>query len=275
VPPVRALHLSDLHFGWPADLEQVDAVEALIAAERYDVVAISGDLGQRARAGEFQRAAVLLRQARAVSRTITVPGNHDIAWWFAPLGIGSLERTTEKYRRYISEELEPVLEVPGATFVGLNTAHGFTWRTLTWNPHDIGVMGALRPAQLRHAADEFRRGGAGDARVIVMHHNPMRGEISRRYGLNGAEDLLEAFADMGVDLVLCGHDHQEAVHRVTRNGRAFTVIVAGTLSSRSRAGRPGAVHEVAISAGSMRITPRIWSPASRTFLESEVVTFPR
>ena len=52
------------------------------------MVAISGDLTQRARAGEFQRAAAFVRDARRVSRVITVPGNHDVAWWKAPLGFG-------------------------------------------------------------------------------------------------------------------------------------------------------------------------------------------
>ena len=49
-------HASDLHFGHPAVPEQYEAIEALIADRRFDVVAISGDVSQRARAGEFQRA---------------------------------------------------------------------------------------------------------------------------------------------------------------------------------------------------------------------------
>ena len=50
----------------------------------------------------------------------------------------------ENYRRYISEDLEPVLRVPGATFVGLNSAHGVTRHTLTWQLRDISIIGAIQ-----------------------------------------------------------------------------------------------------------------------------------
>lgn len=77
-------HVSDLHFGRSAVPAQIEAIERIIQEEKFDVVAISGDLSQRSRAGEFQRAAVFIRDAQQVSRTITVPGNHDVKWWRAP-----------------------------------------------------------------------------------------------------------------------------------------------------------------------------------------------
>ncbi|HEX3868102.1 MAG TPA: metallophosphoesterase, partial [Gemmatimonadaceae bacterium] len=129
-------HCSDLHFGHPAVPEQYEAIEALIQERKYDVVAISGDVSQRARAGEFQRAREFIRKAELVARTIVVPGNHDVAWWLSPMGLRGTERMTVKYRSYISHDLEPVLRVAGATLVGLNTSHGVTRRTLTWNPRD-------------------------------------------------------------------------------------------------------------------------------------------
>ena len=128
---LTVLHVSDLHFGRPAVPAQIDALEALVQESRFDVVAVSGDLSQRARAGEFQRAAVFLRDTRRVSRTITVPGNHDVMGWRAPLGFGSEEALYENYRAYVDEQLEPVLRVPGATFVGINTAQGVLPQTLT------------------------------------------------------------------------------------------------------------------------------------------------
>src|ERR1700682_50919 len=148
-------HVSDLHFGWPAVPEQIDAIEQIIHAEKFDVVAISGDLTQRPRSGEFQRAAAFIRDARRVSRVITVPGNHDVAWWKAPLGFGDKSRVYENYRRFIDRGLEPVLQVPGATFVGINTAHGVTLRTLTWNLRDISIIGDIHKKQLDEAEEIF------------------------------------------------------------------------------------------------------------------------
>ena len=67
-------HASDLHFGRPAVPEQIEAIEQLIQDRRFDVVAISGDVSQRARAGEFLRARAFLRDAERVSKTIVEIG---------------------------------------------------------------------------------------------------------------------------------------------------------------------------------------------------------
>ena len=205
----RILHLSDLHFGRPAVPAQIEAIEALVQAERFDVVAISGDLSQRARAGEFQRAAVFIRDARRVSQVIVVPGNHDVAWWYAPLGVGNDARKFENYAQYIAPDLEPVLRVPGATFVGLNTSHGVTRRTLTWNLRDISILGA--------------------------------------------------FADMGVSAVLCGHDHQEAVHYIGHTRKGTVISTAGTVSNRSRGGRPSSLNVLTVRPAEIEVTTFVWS----------------
>ncbi len=261
----RILHISDLHFGWPAIPEQADAVEALAQSERFDVVAISGDLAQRARAGEFQRAAVFLRDLQRPApgldppALIVVPGNHDVAWWFAPLGVGERSKLYAKYRRYISQDLEPVVRVPGATFVGLNTAAGIDWNTLTWNPRDLSITGALRSEQLSRAADRFRTAPTGDAKVVVMHHNPMRGELSQRVGLVRSRQAIAAFEEMAVEVILCGHDHQEAAHFVERLPKGLLVVTAGTISSRSRGGRPSALNVVTLKPTVTEVETRVWN----------------
>src|ERR1700730_18212681 len=107
-------------------------METLIEEQKYDVVAISGDLTQRARSGEFQRGRAFIKHAEAYSKVICIPGNHDVQWWKAPLGLFDESKMFENYRRYINPEIEPVLEVPGAAFAGLNTSHGVFRQTLTW-----------------------------------------------------------------------------------------------------------------------------------------------
>lgn len=255
----RILHLSDLHFGWPAVPAQIEAIEGFVQESRFDVVAISGDLSQRARAGEFQRAAVFIRDARQVSEVIVVPGNHDVAWWYAPLGVGTPERKYEKYRAYISPDLEPVLRVPGATMVGVNTSHGVTRRTLTWNVRDLSILGDITPRQLARVREELARARASDARVIVMHHNPVRGELSQRHGLKNTRRVLGAFADMGVELVLCGHDHQEAVHYIEHTRKGTVISTAGTVSNRSRGGRPSSLNAIEITPATIDVTSHVWT----------------
>ena len=262
---LTVFHVSDLHFGRPFVPEQIEAIETIVQQSRFDVVAVSGDLSQRARSGEFQRAHAFIRDANKVSKTIVVPGNHDVIWWKAPLGIGDKERPYENYRRYITEDLEPVLRVPGATFVGINTAKGVTRHTLTWRLRDISIIGAVNKRQIDRAREEFEGSPADDARVIVMHHNPVKGELSGRHGLKDTRKVLGAFAQIGVDLVLCGHDHQEAVHYIEHTQKGTVISTAGTVSSRSRGGRPSSANVSTIRQENIEVATLVWSAAERTF----------
>jgi len=262
---LTVFHVSDLHFGRPTVPEQIEAIERIIQERRFDVVAISGDLSQRAQAGEFQRAQAFIRDAQRVSKTIVVPGNHDTVWWKAPLGVGDERRMYENYRQYISEDLEPVLRVPGATFVGLNSAHGVTPHTLTWRVRDISIIGAIRRSQVDHAHEEFDGSPEDAARVIVMHHNPVKGELSGRHGLKDTRKVLGAFAQIGVDLVLCGHDHQEAVHFIEHTQKGTVISTAGTVSSRSRGGRPSSANVISIRQENIEVATLVWSAAEKTF----------
>ncbi len=268
-------HVSDLHFGWPVVPEQIEAIEQIIQMKKYDVVAMSGDLTQRSRAGEFQRAAAFIRDARKVSKVIAVPGNHDVAWWKAPLGIGDKSKVYENYRRFIDRNLEPVLRVSGATFVGINTAHGVTRRTLTWNLRDISIIGDIHKRQLDQASDLFAKAPPRDARVIVMHHNPVRGELSQRHGLKNTQKILGAFAEMGVDLVCCGHDHQESVHYIEHTRKGTVISTAGTISNRSRGGRPSSVNVIEIGPKTIDVTTHVWSSEHRTFVTGPHKRFKR
>jgi 3',5'-cyclic AMP phosphodiesterase CpdA len=262
---VKVFHVSDLHFGRPTIPEQIEAIEQIIQDGHFDVVAISGDLSQRAQAGEFQRAQAFIRDANRVSKTIVVPGNHDVIWWKAPLGVGTKKNIYENYRQYISEDLEPVLRVPGATFVGLNSAQGVTRHTLTWRLRDISIIGAIRKSQIERAREEFEGSPEAAARVIVMHHNPVKGELSGRHGLKDTRKVLGAFAQIRVDLVICGHDHQEAVHFIEHTQKGTVISTAGTVSSRSRGGRPSSANVITIRGDDIEVATLVWSAADKTF----------
>ena len=272
---LTVFHVSDLHFGRPAVPEQIEGIEALIQERRFDVVAISGDVSQRARAGEFQRAQVFIRDAERVSRTIVVPGNHDVLWWRAPLGVGDNDKLYEHYRAYISSELEPCLRVPGATFVGINTAQGVTRHSLTWNLRDISIIGVVRRSQLERARQTFEASRGDDARVVVMHHNPVKGELSGRHGLKNTRKVLGAFAQIGVDLVLCGHDHQEAIHYIEHTQKGTVISTAGTVSNRSRGGRPSSANVISITPKTIEVATLIWSATERTFTAGPTRCFDR
>jgi 3',5'-cyclic AMP phosphodiesterase CpdA len=264
-----------LHFGHPAVPEQYEAMEALIEERHYDVVAISGDLTQRARSGEFQRARAFIKHAEAYSRVICIPGNHDVQWWKAPFGFGDERAMFERYRKYIRPDIEPVLEVPGATLAGLNTSHGVVRQTLTWNLRDISIIGFIRRSQIERLRQTFAEAPALNARIVVMHHNPMKGELSQRHGLKNTSRALGAFADLAVDLVLCGHDHQEAIHYIEHTRKGTVISTAGTVSNRMRGGRPSSVNSIRITPEQIEVSTLVWSAADLGFISGPVKCFAR
>lgn len=261
---IRLLHVSDLHFGKPCVPEAIDAMEAHLHASDYDAIVISGDVSQRSLSGEFQRAAALIRDAQRKAPVIIVPGNHDVSWWMSPLHIFGTQGIYRRYRKYISTDLEPVLAIDGATIVGTNTSHGVAWYTLTSRPRDVSIIGTLTPAQLQKVSREFSSAPPGDIRIVVMHHNPVRGGISRRFGVKHPDRILESFGRDGVELVLCGHDHQESVHPAERvNG--LIVCTAGTLSDRSRMNRPSSFFSISITPDEIKVVAHLWSARELRF----------
>jgi 3',5'-cyclic AMP phosphodiesterase CpdA len=189
--------------------------------------------------------------------------------------MGSDEEMLENYRRFISPDIEPVLHVPGVTLAGLNTSHGVVRQALTWNLRDISIIGIVRRSQVERLRRVFAEAPADDARVIVMHHNPVKGELSRRHGLKNTSRALGAFADMSVDLVLCGHDHQDAVHYIEHTRKGTVISTAGTVSNRMRGGRPSSVNSISISPEKIEVSTLVWNAASGGFVSGPIKCFER
>ncbi len=272
---VRLLHLSDVHFGRPHVAAHVAAAEGFAAAGAFDAIVVSGDVSQRARRGEFRRARAFLERLQEIAPVLVVPGNHDAAWWFAPFGLGVTSLIHAGYRRWISTDLEPTLRIPGATIVGLCSAPGIRLHTLTRRPRDLSVKGALTPAQLEDARRRFAAAPPDDLRVLVVHHNVVPGELSRRWGLTRHETMLDAIIAGGADVVLSGHDHQERVELVQRAGGQFVASTAGTLSNRSRGARPSALMTVVADEERITVTPYLYDEREKMFHATAAHVTPR
>jgi 3',5'-cyclic AMP phosphodiesterase CpdA len=140
---------------------------------------------------------------------------------------------------------------------------------------DLSIIGHLRHSQVERARVAFEESPPGDARIVVLHHNPVKGQLSQRYGLKDTQRLLGAFAEFGVNLVLCGHDHQEAVHYVEHTQHGTVVSISGTISDRSRGGRPSSVNSIRITDREIEVTTLIWSNESRAFSTGPTQCFAR
>ncbi len=269
---VQLLHIGDLHFGAVANIQQVEALEKMIPDLRPDAVVIAGDLTQRARHGEFQRARAFVNLAAATAPVYVMPGNHDVRWWWRPLIPFGKSALYGKYARYFGWDLTPTLAVPGAIIAGVLTAHGVAWGSLTLQPKDLAVKGHLPKKETRRVRELFASAPADRARVLVVHHNVLRGEISRRMGLARWRQAQRRITECGAEVVLCAHDHQEGAEVLSNK---VVVATAGTLSTRSRGERPSSFNVVTIEPTAVQVTFFRWESERGRFRATDTLAFAR
>ena len=270
--PVTIVHLSDLHFGGFADLKQIEALESFLPTLGATAVAVSGDLTQRARHGEFQAAHLFLQRMRAQTPTLVVPGNHDIEWWKSPLGLLGEQRKYAKYSRYFGTDLRPVMEVPGAILAGALSSYGVAFGSLTLRLRDLAVKGHLPRSETNRVKKIFDAAPQGVARVMVFHHNVLPGGLSRRMGLARWRSAHKRLLATGADVILSGHDHQEGAGQIQG---ALAVSTSGTHSSRVRGGRPSVFNLVRIDGQAVHIQHFRWVSGDRQFIPSDTFSFAR
>ena len=269
--PVTIVHLSDLHFGGFADLKQIEALDNFLPTLAPTAVAVSGDLSQRARHGEFQAAHLFFQRLRGMAPTIVVPGNHDIEWWKSPLGLLGEKRKYAKYQRYFSD-LRPVLEVPGAVLAGALSSYGVAFGSLTLRLRDLAVKGHLPKSETNRVKKIFDAVPPGIARIMVFHHNVLVGGLSRRMGLARWRSAHKRLLATGADVILSGHDHQEGAGQIQGS---LAVSTSGTHSSRVRGGKPSVFNLVKIDAQAVHIQHFRWVSKDRQFIPSDTVSFAR
>jgi 3',5'-cyclic AMP phosphodiesterase CpdA len=269
---VQLLHVSDLHFGALAELDEIEALEQVIPDLRPDAVVISGDLTQRARHGEFQRARAFVRAAARTAPVHVSPGNHDVRWWLRPLIPFDRAPLYAKYIRYFGDDLAPTVTLPGAVLACARTSHGVAWGSLTLRPRDLAVKGHLPKREIERVRGLFTAAAPEQAHVLVVHHNVLRGDISGRMGLARWRQAQRRIVASGAELVLCGHDHQEGAELL--EGRVV-VSTASTLCRRTRGGRPGSFNFVTIEPTAIHITFFRWDRAAGKFRASDTTAFAR
>lgn len=244
----RIVHISDLHFGD----EHPDLVAALsreIAALDPALVAVSGELTQRARRREFLAARDFLRDLGVP--TIVVPGNHDIPLYnpyrrfFEP---------TRKFRRYISSDLEPLYADDELAVLGINSARS-----------NVVKEGRISHRQIESIRRYLSRLGPQALKVVVVHHPLVHhpDDPGRRL-LGRGREFLEVAQECGLDLVLAGHTHlgygDDARASYETIERSILVFQAGTATSRSlRGGESNSYNLVTTDWPQLSLTVRAWN----------------
>ena len=214
------VHLSDIHFG-RVDYAVVDAVVEKINEIDPDLVVVSGDLTQRARSAQFQEARAFLDSLPQPQ--IVVPGNHDVplynvfARFFTPL---------EKYKKYITDDLDPFFADEEIAVIGINTARSLTIKDGRINKEQINV---IREKLCDLPNDVLK--------IIVTHHPFDLPEGHDEDDIVGrAKKVMREIAGCGADVFLAGHIHVSHIgHTAERyklgEGQSALVVQAGTATS--------------------------------------------
>jgi len=269
-PRVVIAHISDLHFGGFADLQQIEGLEEFLPSLGATALVISGDVSQRARHGEFQAAHMFLYRLRQRLPALIVPGNHDIEWWKSPFGLLGEQRKYTKYLRYFAE-LRPELEVPGGIIVGALSGYGVALGSLTWNLRDMAVKGHLPRSETNRVRKIFSKASPDLAKVLVVHHNVLAGGTGRM-GLARWRSAHRRLLETGADVILCGHDHYEGAGQIEGG---VAVSTSGTHSYRQRGGRPSVFNLVTVEETSVHIQHFRWVADERQFIPSDKFSFAR
>ena len=222
-------HLSDLHFGSENPRVCIALHEALMALEP-DLIAVSGDLTQRARKQQFEAARKFLTQLPG--ELLIVPGNHDVPLFDLPT------RLIQPYRNYhahFGEHQSAAINAGPVTLLGVDSTR--RWR------HKEGWLGRRGdrsiPLRLPTRAD-------GHILGMVTHHPLQRyREASGPNARQAARKTVARLHRLGVDFILCGHDHHPRTHwfdlietdeaSVSKAEQGILQVSAGTaISTRTR-----------------------------------------
>jgi 3',5'-cyclic AMP phosphodiesterase CpdA len=247
------VHMSDIHFG-RTDPTVVKGSIAFANEIKPDLIAVSGDLTQRARSWQFQEARAFLD---ALPRPqIIVPGNHDVPLYNI---FSRFVSPLEKYQRYITDDLDPYYVDEEMAVAGINTARSLTFKG--------GRVNKLQVAQVRQKICEL---SDEIVKVVVSHHPFDLPDGHHENQLVGrAQMAMAGLAECGADLFLAGHLHvSHTGHTAMRyqiEGHSALVVQAGTATSTRSRGEANSFNIIRLHHPEITVERIEWKPETSVF----------
>ena len=257
----KIVHLSDLHFG-RVDAGLVGPLVEAVSEAAPSLVVVSGDLTQRARSQQFEEARAFLD--RLPFPQVVVPGNHDVPLYDV---YSRFARPLDKWRRFISDEVEPSYEDEEMVVAGVNTARSMTRK--------FGRVSERQIASLRERLCAYP---AGVLKVVVTHHpfDVAEGADEREI-VGRAEMAMEALAACGADLLLAGHMHVSQTGRTAEryriHGHSALFVQAGTATSTRGRGESNSFNVIRLKHPHIQVERRVWDSEAAVFRAANAETF--
>jgi 3',5'-cyclic AMP phosphodiesterase CpdA len=247
------VHLSDLHFG-DAEPALVAPLIASVQDCAPNLVAISGDLTQRARRAQFRMARAFLD--RLPAPVIVVPGNHDVPLYNV---VARFLHPLANYECAIGPDLEPLYADDEIAVLGINTARSLTFKS-----------GRINEEQVARARGRLCALPAHVLKVVVTHHPfDLPEDAAARELVGRAAMAMRGLAACGVHIILSGHLHTGRVGttraRFAIEGHSALVVQAGTALSRRRRGEANAFNVLRTACECVTVENRVWSDPENAF----------
>jgi 3',5'-cyclic AMP phosphodiesterase CpdA len=247
------VHLSDLHFG-RVDPALLDPLRNLVREIAPDVVVISGDLTQRAKSEEFEAARDYLDTLPGPQ--IVVPGNHDISLYNV---FRRFLQPLDRYKRYITDDLNPVFIDDEIAVLGVNTARSLTIKD-----------GRVNKEQIEKIRTTLAGLDPNITRVVVTHHPFDLPPGSEEDDLiDRANMAMDAFSKSGVDLLMAGHLHTSHAGNTSARYKiseyAALVVQAGTATSTRGRGEVNSFNVIRVEPQRIEVDRHGWDTVHGQF----------
>ena len=250
----KIVHLSDLHFG-RVDPALLEPLRQKVRQVDPHLVVVSGDLTQRAKPWQFREARRFLDSLPKPQ--VVVPGNHDVPLYnlfqrfFSPL---------DKYKRFVSEDLEPGYFDDEIAVVGVNTARSATFKDGSINEEQVAKV----REQLCHLPESV-------AKIIVTHHPfDIPEDHDEDELVDHAARAMKTFAECGADILLSGHLHatrtSHSAERYKIPGHSALIVQAGTATSTRSRGESNSFNVLHVTPDDVRIERFTWEPERGEFV---------
>jgi 3',5'-cyclic AMP phosphodiesterase CpdA len=247
----RLAHVSDLHFGTETPALVAALADSIRAFEPHLIV-VTGDLTQRARTSEFERAQRFL--AELAHPVLVVPGNHDIAPLWSPIerAFGPFRR----YRRHITRELDRAWHDDELLVLAASSVRRWRWKE--------GSLSRAQRRWIQQTSQQYPRA----VRILATHH-----PIAQHRPDHLSRAVLPTLQASDISVCLSGHLHTSwsglSVDRLGRSDCMLEIHACTATSTRLR-GEANAYNRLTLLGGDLRVDAMAWDRGVFTRAETAV-----
>jgi len=240
--------------------EILEALREELRACHPDHVVVTGDITNFSLPAEFAQAQRWFADLAPAGMLSAVPGNHD-----ALVPVPHAEGLGRLAAYMTDEDGWPYVRRCGeVAFIGLKSA-------LPTAPLlASGRIGEMQLARLEKRLKE--EGAAGRTRVVLLHHPPVDGAVSRRKALVDRAALRAVLLRAGAELVLHGHARHARLDSVPGPHGPIPVLCVPSSSAwpnpHDEAARWQLVSLPAAGGRWAGVKVRQWSPAAKGFVDA-------